>query len=143
MKLIEAKKSDMAEIIQLLEESNLPVSDLGQTNQSFYILKGQNQVLAACGLEIYGSKAILRSFAVGKPLRNTGLGTLLYEKTLKEAAVRNVKELFLLTTTAESFFIKQGWKKIARENVPKSVSKSKEFSEICPSISVCMNLILK
>jgi amino-acid N-acetyltransferase len=49
-----------------------------------------------------------------------------------------VKELYLLTTTAEKFFPKLGFDSIDRDNVPTPIQATEEFSSICPSTAVCM-----
>jgi len=44
----------------------------------------------------------------------------------------------LLTTTADGFFQKQGWKVIHRNEVPEKIKTSTEFASICPSTAICM-----
>lgn len=51
---------------------------------------------------------------------------------------RNVRRLFLLTTTADQFFARHGYSQIAREEVPNSIRSTREFAEICPASSILM-----
>jgi amino-acid N-acetyltransferase len=50
----------------------------------------------------------------------------------------NVNSIYLLTETAEGFFSKEGFKKIAREQVPPSIKQTHEYSTLCPEDAVCM-----
>jgi amino-acid N-acetyltransferase len=43
-----------------------------------------------------------------------------------------------LTTTAEHFFPKFGFERIARADVPSSVQRSVEFTSVCPASATVM-----
>jgi len=53
-----------------------------------------------------------------------------------------VRELYLLTTTAERFFATRGYAGIERERVPDTVRASAEFSALCPASAVVMRKAL-
>ena len=46
--------------------------------------------------------------------------------------------MFLLTTTAESYFGKRGYSTTPREAVPEVIRNTKEFANICPGSAVLM-----
>jgi len=66
---------------------------------------------------------------------------------LTDAALRLAQELrvpgiYLLTTTAERYFPKFGFTRIARAEVPATVLASIEFVSACPTTAVVMRKIL-
>jgi len=90
------------------------------------------------GLEIYGHVALLRSLAVSLRRRQSGLGSRLVAHAERYAQDRGVQFLYLLTTTAESFFQRKGYTRVLREETPAAIKATQEFSGICPVNSVCM-----
>jgi amino-acid N-acetyltransferase len=87
---------------------------------------------ALIGLEIYGQAALLRSLVVDPTLRSTGLGSALVQHAEQHAAERGVQALYLLTTTAEPFFERLGYKRLDRREAPPSIQSSREFADLCP-----------
>jgi amino-acid N-acetyltransferase len=142
MEFVKATGTDLEQATLLIEASGLPTVDINQSNQKIYILKEDNKIIATSCLEIYDQEAILRSFAVEETRRNTGIGTFIYKETLKEAKKHGLRKLILLTTTAENYFKKQGWKVTQRENISEQIKHSTEFNSVCPSTAVCMYLDL-
>jgi len=49
-----------------------------------------------------------------------------------------VPAIYLLTTTAEQYFPKFGFERIARSDVPPGVQTSIEFTAACPSSATVM-----
>jgi amino-acid N-acetyltransferase len=64
------------------------------------------------------------------------LGHRLSEAALCIARNRGTRTVFLLTTTAESFFPKLGFEQIVREDAPDSVHASIDFQSACPASAV-------
>lgn len=139
----EAQISDYPRIKELLRACDLHESDIKSQNQSFFVIKENDAILATACIEAYGSNAIFRSFAVESKHRNQQLGTSLYKHVLDTIRNDGINSLYLLTTTASDYFAKQGWIRIKRNTVPKEVQQSSEFSEICPSSAICMFLALE
>jgi len=46
--------------------------------------------------------------------------------------------LYLLTTTAETFFVRCGYEVIDRAAVPEEIRATAEFRDLCPASSLCM-----
>jgi N-acetylglutamate synthase-like GNAT family acetyltransferase len=80
----------------------------------------------------------LRGAAVDPEVRGSGLGHALVRALLVHATARGVRELYLLTTTAEEFFPRFGFERIAREEVPEPVRESVQFRESCPASATVM-----
>jgi amino-acid N-acetyltransferase len=90
------------------------------------------------GLEGRSGVGLLRSLAVEQSRRGTGLGTELVGTLERMAAAEGVTDLYLLTTTAESFFARRGYQRVPRESAPAVIRETTEFSSICPASSAFM-----
>jgi amino-acid N-acetyltransferase len=80
--------------------------------------------------------------AVSEAVRGQGVGQVLLDEMLAMLRRRNVKQVALLTTTAERFFARQCFKIVAREDVPAALQGSQEFLGACPADAVAMMLRL-
>jgi amino-acid N-acetyltransferase len=74
--------------------------------------------------------------------RNRGLGRFLIEELLTRARQEQLAELVLLTTTAEKFFFRIGFRTIQRGQVPLAAQSSVEFQSACPASATVMLLKL-
>ena len=54
------------------------------------------------------------------------------------AQARGVTALYLLTTTATTFFQRVGYTAHDRANVPPSIAAATEFSSLCPDTADCL-----
>ncbi len=133
-----ATADDRAAIIDLLESLHLPTLDLPVTLDNFVIAKEKETIVGCGGLEVYGSIALLRSLAVALPWQGQGLGNLLYRATLDFAQEKGVEEVYLITTTAADFFLKQGFQKVERAQVPTAIQQTAQFTSVCPSSATIM-----
>jgi len=133
------QKPDIAEVISLLKKSDLPFEDITpELLENFYAYSGKEGITGVVGLEIYDEAALLRSLAVESSERGRGLGKSLVKFAENSAKEKNVKSIYLLTTTAQKFFERNGYVCIDRKEAPEAIKKTREFSEICPSSSVFM-----
>jgi N-acetylglutamate synthase-like GNAT family acetyltransferase len=96
------------------------------------------RVVGAAAVELYAGGALLRSVAVDASMHGQRVGHQLTEAALRIAHEHGVTDVYLLTTTAERFFPKLGFERIAREDVPPSVQASLEFQSACPASAVVM-----
>jgi amino-acid N-acetyltransferase len=124
---------------KLLTESNLPTADITAQHLMHFFGYGYGPELeGVVGLELYGGAALLRSLAVSPGRRASGLGSRLVAHAERYAQDRGVQSLYLLTTTAESFFQRLGYARIPREEAPAAIKATQEFSGICPASSAFM-----
>ena len=68
-----------------------------------------------------------------------GMGSALLDYAEQFALSRGVRTLYLLTTTAEGFFVRRGYSTAARENAPPAIRSTREFAGICPASSAFMS----
>jgi amino-acid N-acetyltransferase len=66
------------------------------------------------------------------------VGRELVERVLSEAEHRGVRGLYLLTLTAEHYFPRFGFDRVAREAVPPAIADTLEFRSACPASAVAM-----
>jgi amino-acid N-acetyltransferase len=128
-----------AAVRRLLEEARLPASDITEAHLEHFFGCGADGALeGVVGLELYPPVALLRSLAVAAQSRGRGLGNHLLAEAERFAKARKVKEIYLLTTTAERFFARAGYERIPRDAAPAAIRRTQEFSSLCPASSVVM-----
>jgi len=133
-------KPALAAAKALLESAQLPVSDLTEQHCEHFFYCGSAERLAGLvGLELFGDVALLRSLVVTPDARSSGMGTALVQHAEMQARARGVKAVYLLTTTAEVFFARRGYKKVQRDAAPQAIRITREFADICPASSAFMS----
>jgi amino-acid N-acetyltransferase len=143
MPIRDALPEDLEGIQQLLRSVRLPVEGIAEHLRYFLVLELEDQVAGTVGLEVYGEQALLRSLAVVADLQGRGHGKSLYEAILDRARALSLREIILLSETAQRFFARQGFEVIAREVAGPAVSASVEFRSVCPASAACMRLRLR
>ncbi len=133
-----AGKSDLSVIKDLLNSHHLPTGDIGTSNIHFYTIKNGEKLIACAGIELFETTGLLRSVAVYQGSRGRGIGSKLVRHVLDESRNLEITSLYLLTETAESFFLEHGFIKEDRSQAPAQITGSTEFSELCPSTAVLM-----
>lgn len=126
-------------VVALLEAEGLPASDLTESHLEHFFFTGSDGAPSALvGLEIYGEAALLRSLVVSADARTQGLGSALVQHAEGYAAARQVRSIYLLTTTAEAYFEHRGYRRVDRAQAPASIQSTREFASLCPSSSAFM-----
>jgi N-acetylglutamate synthase-like GNAT family acetyltransferase len=54
------------------------------------------------------------------------------------AASLGARRVFLLTETAEAFFVRRGYARLGRSLAPPGIAASREFSALCPASAILM-----
>jgi amino-acid N-acetyltransferase len=133
-----AGESDYRAVAELLRAAGLPLAGVPPSLTDFYVAEERGRVLGAVGLEVHGGDGLLRSAVVDPAARGTGIGLTLVDRILRHARERGLGAVYLLTTTAEGYFPRFGFVRIAREQVPDLLQASVEFREACPASAVVM-----
>lgn len=136
--LRQADGDSMAYVERLLAQADLPTEDLGGTHSRFYVARTNGSRVAVGGLEVYGTVALLRSIAVEPERRGSGYGRAIVNALEAEARSAGVETLYLLTTTAATFFDGLGYTEISREEPPPQIQETTQFSDRCPTAAVPM-----
>jgi amino-acid N-acetyltransferase len=117
----------------------LPVADITDEHlEHFFFVGSDGSPTGLVGLELYGSDALLRSLVVGENTRGKGWGSALTDHAEQYAASKGVRSIYLLTTTAETFFQRLGYERIERSKAPSSIERTREFAGLCPASSAFM-----
>jgi SAM-dependent methyltransferase len=138
-----AAAADFEEVVQLLQTENLPTDDLSPELSGFVLARVQGTLVGVAGLELYGPDALLRSVVVSQAYRGSGLARRLTSELQKLARQQGVQNLYLITTTADGYFAKQGYQPVGRDQVPAAIRATAQFSGLCPASAVVMRLPLE
>ncbi len=130
-----AGKEDLEMVLQLLIGVDLPSEGVKENFHNFLTIRGptDKEIIGCVGLEVYESDAVLRSVAVHPEYQRKGVGVKLLIGAIEFARSIQVDKLYLLTDTAEKYFLKHGFEYIDRTTVPQSIGDSIEFTTLCPS----------
>ena len=137
-----AKAGDLDAIKSLLTANDLPTDGVEEHWKTFLIARDGEKVVGVGGAEAYQFAALIRSIAVMPEYRKHGIGRRLVRQLLDRLASRGLREFYLLTTTAEEYFRKRGFKTIDRDEVHPQLLSSREFQGACPDTAVCMRLVM-
>ena len=134
-----ARPAQFDAIAGLLRAAGLPVEDLNAAMlDAFVVATEGGTCVGVVGLEIHESCGLLRSLAVEPRHRSRGLGARLVDAIEAEARARGVVALYLLTTTATTFFERVGYAAHDRATVPPAIAATTEFSSLCPDTADCL-----
>ena len=141
MNIVPDSQNNFSKAIQLLKKNNLPTEDINPGTQLF-VVEEENNVVGTVAVEYNFNEALLRSLSVSEEKRNAGIGLMLVEFIEDYVQKQGVKSIYLLTTTAENFFLKRGYQKTDRNAVPDFIKNTKEYSVLCSSSSTLMKKAL-
>lgn len=137
--IVPFESHDEAALLELLAVAELPSEDLTpEMLEDFLVAHLDGRLVGSAGLEHHEDVGLLRSVAVEEAHRGTGLGKKLVEAMEEQAREAGVRDLYVLTTTAEGFFAGLGYKTAARERAPEAIKTTEQFSKLCPSTSAFM-----
>jgi amino-acid N-acetyltransferase len=125
-----------AAVEALLASCSLPAADLREGRPVHFFGIRQDGIPAGVfGIETFGTDGLLRSLAVAGPFRKHGYGRMLVGHAEHWAKRQGVEALYLLTTTAASFFTSLGYCEVPRSAAPAAIAGTTQFSGLCPSSS--------
>ena len=133
-----ASEADWDEVARLLELCNLPVTGAAEHLASFRVVRDGASLVAMAGYEARGDAVLLRSFAVAPSHRGSRLGEKLLARLEGDAREAGACAAYLLTTTADDFFMRHGFRRMPREDAPVALRTSAEFQGACPASAVFM-----
>ena len=137
-----ATATDLAAIKSLLTANDLPTEGVDEHWRTFVIARDGDKVVGCGGSEAYQFAALIRSIVVDPDYRKHGLGRRLVRQLLDRLAARGLREFYLLTTNAEEYFRRRGFKTIERDEVHPQLLASREFQDACLSTAVCMRMVM-
>jgi len=138
-----ARADDLAAVARLLTDAALPLDGVAEALPTFVVAEAGARLVGVAGLEVCCDNALLRSLAVAPEWRAHGLGRALVTRVIAEAEARGIHALYLLTTTADQYFLRFGFQAVTRDEVPPAVRQTVEFQGACPSTATVMCHVLR
>lgn len=140
----EATTDDLLKIEKLLVSVGLPTAGVAANLGHFLVaVSKDNALLAVIGMECSGSYGLLRSLAVTPELRKRGIAAELIDAALSKAKYSGIKEVYLLTETAEKYLQRFGFVKVSRSEIPGLLLDNSALHSACSCCSSCMRVELK
>ncbi|MBK1968897.1 GNAT family N-acetyltransferase [Brevundimonas diminuta] len=126
------------DLIVALEAAGLPTDDLQEPGRRFYRFEDDAGLIGYGGLEQIGPDVLIRSMVVVDARRGGGLGAEVLSWLEASAAEQKATALYLLTTSATSFFQRHGYTALPRSAAPPAIAASRQFSALCPASAAFM-----
>ena len=143
--IVPATDADLADVEALVAAAGLTLAGLAACvagGTAVVCREHDGCLLGTAATERHADTAFLRSVAVHAPARGHGLGRALVERALADARAAGAREAWLLTETAEPFFVGLGWNRADRAEAPAAIAASVEFVSACPSTAIAMRRAL-
>jgi amino-acid N-acetyltransferase len=134
-----ARPHDLPGALELLGRAELSGQDVADGWGHYFVVREDDgRVVGVAGLEVHGEDGLLRSVAVEPQYRRQALGARLVDAVLARAALLELRDVYLLTTTARGYFARRGFAACLREDAPPAIRASWEFRTGCPATAVLM-----
>ncbi len=138
-----AREQDVPAIKELLTTNSLPTAGVDDHWKTFIVAREGSRVIGCGGAETHQFVALIRSVAVAEDRRRTGIGRQIVRQLLDRLASRGVRQFYLLTTSAEEYFHKRGFKTIDRDEIhPQLLGSAELQGGACPATAICMRLVM-
>jgi N-acetylglutamate synthase-like GNAT family acetyltransferase len=134
----QAASTDWPAIRALLQRAGLPTEDLDAHRLQDFLIMQAHDLLAVIGLQRFDGIGLVRSLVVTESHRNKGLARRLLHALEARAASAGIRELWLLTIDAQSFFLRHGYRVEPRASVPQIIAQTAEFRSLCPGTAHLM-----
>lgn len=132
----------LAEVLRLLHAARLPTADIGTgAGPKFFGIRDASNPatwLGVVGVECYGNEALLRSLTVSRAARQRGLGAKLVAAVEAWARKNGCRRVVLLTTDAQTYFGKLGYRPVARQSISTALADSSQVASVCPANATVM-----
>ena len=135
--------ADLAQLESLLRANQLPADDCADQAHRFCAIYRGDQLIAAGAIEVAGQFGLLRSVVVREDCRGMGLARNITAHLLQQAREEGRLAIYLLTETAEAYFAALGFSLIPRSDAPPALTRTRQFSLLCPDSASCMCLQLR
>lgn len=138
MELRDVIADEMPRARALLASCDLPTDDLDDASIALIGAFDGGAMVGVIGLQSCGDVGLLRSLAVDAAHRDRGVARALCDRVFEVAHARDLREIWLLTTTAEAYFTRLGFTPIARDAAPAQLRATAQFASLCPATARVM-----
>jgi N-acetylglutamate synthase-like GNAT family acetyltransferase len=140
--IVKLRPRDLPQLRALLRANHLPDDDCGEQLPIFRAIYAARELVAAGGLQAAGEYALLRSIVVRADYRGKGLARAIVDHLLREAEAEGRAAVYLLTESAAGYFTRLGFGAVPRAEVPLPITRTRQFSALCPDSASCLRLPL-
>lgn len=133
-----ATARDLPTIAALLTDAGLPTVGLDGFLDGVVVAERGGEIVGVGGLEAAGADVLLRSLVTAPPERGRGTGQAILARLVAEARTRGARTIWLLTETAQEFFPRLGFRRVARELAPAPLQALAEFAHACPASATAL-----
>lgn len=140
--LSKINSDELSFVEKILQENHLVTHGVFSDNVIFYWFISDEKKVGFAAFEERGKSALLRSMVIFNEYRNQNFGSKFCSLLIDKAKEMNFKNIYLLTTTAKDFFLKQNFKLTQRNFAPPEIQESEQFKSICPETAACLYLDL-
>lgn len=137
----QAIAQDLPEVLQLLKLLDLPIEGVKEHFQNFFTMREDEMIVGCVGVEIYENIGLLRSIGIHPSFQGRGFGQQMVGRIEEFSVEKELNSIYLLTETAEKFFLNLGYNYVPREEVDVKIKQSIEFTTLCPSSPVMVKEI--
>lgn len=132
--IADAQRSDLRDICDLLEAAGLSADEAESCLGGFLVAREDDRVVGTACLESHGVSGLLRSVAVAPDRRGLGIAARMVEHLIARSRAHRHTAVYLLTTTAQGYFERLGFRRIDRASVDPPVRASGQFvGQTCAS----------
>jgi amino-acid N-acetyltransferase len=132
-----ALNQELEKALNLLQNQNLPTYDIDEKVELYTVYYYEN-FIGTIGLESFNTEGLLRSVSLDSSSQKKGFGTQILSLFEAKIQQKGIKNLYLLTTTAKGFFLKNKYQIVSREDVSEPIRQTAEFKGVCPSSAFVM-----
>lgn len=133
-------RADDPALAEALAGAGLPIEDLAQTSARFFsYAEPGGPVIGYAAFEPLGTHALVRSVVVLPQARARGHTRTIVPLLLRRAFDAGARDAWLLTETAEPVFERLGFVPVARQDAPREVRGTSQFSLLCPQSATLMH----
>jgi SAM-dependent methyltransferase/N-acetylglutamate synthase-like GNAT family acetyltransferase len=136
-----ATGADLAEIVTLLTQADLPVKGITGA-EGFLVQKQGGAVVGAVCTEDFGRDVLLRSLVVAPGTRAHGVGKALVQQVLEGARGAGRSRVHVLTLDGADYFAQFGFRPYPIDDAPQALRTSGEFGGCAAAGATAMALDL-
>ncbi|HKJ33589.1 MAG TPA: GNAT family N-acetyltransferase [Balneolales bacterium] len=131
---------EMDQVKNFLSDHNLSTD--GIEKAITLTARQHDEIVGVISLQINNQIGLLKSFFVINKMRSKGIGNKLYKRIINHANIQGIRQLYLITETADDYFYRMGFRHLAKNETPEIVKYSYDFMAKCCECARVMNKAL-